>query len=211
MKKKCLGCSKVYEAEISICEDCFKEIETVRNQFDILAIQFRKRPYLVVRKYFIWLAALNLLLLLLKFLIQGDDFLKLIIKVKIYTITYFLPIAILLISGILLGKFLSKRASKRIVKMWSDKEWYSVSRFSRRYLKYWLPEIIPLFALGILAWLIYYIKPAVLSLELTQTTTLLFIFYIGIYIGITFFTYALLLGLAIGIHNYQNWIPKLSK
>ncbi len=213
--KKCLGCGQKFDGDVGICQNCFSGIENVRNQFDSFPRGFQTKPILLVRKFILIIAILTGILL---FAISLGAAIVIPLaptgKINLLNLMVILsPVIILIIFGIIgcnLGKILSVSANKKLFKIWSNKDWYSVSVWSWRYTKFWLPETLLLFIFVIVVPMVYNII----------ITTVIFmkpesvycpLFYKGVGLGFSFLNVGLFIGFAIGNYFCTNWVSKLPK
>jgi len=223
MKRKCLGCGKIFEDRLSICQDCFIEIENTRSTIEHFGRGFRIRPFIVARIIVLAAGLANILaafFLIVLFL----NFQPLIAAKTGYSfgrlhpllIASMLYLILLFFFAFLLGRLPSKKANHFLVKMWADKTWYSVSPYSWRYFKYWLSVSKHYFiVLGIcvIIWSIFYMlfRQATIS---PSAPTPLFIstLYIQLLaIGSHIFYSGLFSGLAAELYFSTNWVMKLKK
>lgn len=215
MKKKCLGCGKIFEDKISICQDCFHGIENVRGQFESFPQGFRRETYLSLRKITLWMAVFIMAINITASLLMIPFVCTIAAKLRCNPFSIFanlyLPSIILFTIGFCFRDFFGKFAARRLIKMWSDKEWYSVSVRSWRYIKYWLISVLPLFILSLVFLVSYYIfRVKGFSSEIKSIYEILF--YIGLDLGFRNLAGGIIIGwMVFNYFSSSNWISKLSK
>jgi len=209
MKKKCLGCGKIFEDKISICQDCFKTIEATRSQLDYFPRGFRKKPLLVTRKILSLCVIFSIICSV--FLFSFPVSLVLLRRYPIFLFTgIYLPVILLFVVGIYLGNLLNKVFAKKFIKTWLDKTWYSFSTMSGRYIKYWLSAILPFFTLLFIFPVVFYILIKLFLLPEIKSIFKIYLF-LGLNLGLHAFSLAFPLGVCIASYFSLDWVQKLSK
>ena len=214
MNKTCLGCGNDFEGKLSICSDCFDNIENVRSQFDSFPRGFRKKPYLFTRKLLLGIAFLNVLLVIV-LVALSSQLMPLIVTKTRYNLFFLvtivnLPILFIFLFSFYLGDFFHKQGTNQLVKTWSDKEWYSEPVSSWVYVRYWLPAVLPFFVLLLVMWFVCNRLMGVLYFAGTESIFIM-CFYIGLGLGLHGFSAGFLAGFATNYYFSTNWMPKLSK
>lgn len=145
-KRGCLGCGKIYEGTISICQECFNKVESVRSQFDFFPRGLRKKPILMGRKFLFWflpfyIISIVLVLIFCPFSLKTKELASSITEKFGASIwcTYFSLNIILSLFGLYLGRLINMFSQERLFKIWSNKEWYSASSSNWLYIKFGLP------------------------------------------------------------------------
>lgn len=127
MKKKCLGCGKVFEDTINICQNCFNAIENARRDIP-LEKRYRKNYLCRMRNVSIFFSALTLSLIVTAFFFffkATSILLKDSTSSRMLELFYF-PLAGFLLSfgeGIFMGNY----SAKKTFSQWRDKNWYTSS------------------------------------------------------------------------------------
>ena len=217
MKKKCLACGNTFAGEISICQTCFKVIEQARSQVDALPRGFRKKAYLNLR---IFNLAMALVLIVLSISMASlislilAPFVQYIMKLKVnhalFLMAMFLPMVIFLIIGLGAGTLLQKTITKKLIKQWSDLNWYREPARRWRNAKYWLPTILPIFILGLFLWIVFSVlQPIIFNLQIKSELVLCLL--ISLVFGLRFFWDGFLIGLVLTGYHSLDWVGKLSR
>lgn len=201
MKKKCLGCGKVFEDKISICPDCFAAVENARK--DITLEKNLRKEKIVLARRFIFIVWIVVLAVYIYFLTKVS--LLLLAKFEMIQNVVFLGLLVVgTLVAYLCGMFAGKSFGKRVFKYWSDKSWYGLTKRQKmRYVKkgafvdFIMPCLIPLFL-----WILFHI--AIFKLFDLKTT------YITIKLsGLSLRGF--IIGFMLHFFLSTNWVPRLSK
>lgn len=214
MRKKCLGCGKVFKETISVCTECRNIIDNVRKNIHLEAV-FKKETFLRFRKIMSGIALLLFgiySLLIIKIL---GFFLRIFSLQQV--IVFFYPSIVILFVSFFWGAYVGKRSAKTTVRLWSDKDWYSLNLWGRIKNKFLFRELILLFILpGVIitciSFLFFYFDNAIITrLFYNMSKNINSILIVRAH-TIRFFTSAgFILGLFFGSFFYSDWVAKLSK
>lgn len=201
MKKKCLGCGKIFEGKISICGDCFAVVENTRKDI-ILEKNLRKEKIILARRVIFVICGVGLVF-----------YIYALTKVSILLFVHFDGMQNVVFLGqfmgetlvaYLCGMFLGKNSGQGMFRYLSDKSWYGLTRRQRirnslkgSFIGFFVPWLIPLFLLTlfhIATFKLLDLKTNYIAIKLSQLS---------------------LRGFSIGLMLHfllaTNWTPKLSK
>lgn len=214
MKRKCLGCGKIFEDKISVCAECLNVLEGTRKDI-LLKYYFRKDTWLNFRK------SMPILLL---FLFGVYSFL--IIKIlglffKIFSfkqiLVFFYPSIAVLVMSFFWRVYFGRSNAKHMVKYWSNKDLYTLSLWGRIKKIIWLREFISIFFLPgviitVIGFLLFYFDSSIFAVSFYNISKHTGDILIIRAQAVRFFISAgFVLGVFVGSFFYSDWIAKLSK
>lgn len=202
-KRGCLGCGKIYEGTISICQDCFNTIESIRKDSNYFSRRLKLRNQVICRKIYLWFGivfiSIPIFLLNVKILNMRN-----ITHVFIFLLLT-TPLSLL---GLFLGHILARMEAANSVKRWSDRKCYNYpfTPEARKTRKYYLHE------LGITALYLLVLYSVVMVYNfLTFLSPISPIVFDSLIRGLNLLIWFFLGSSAVSSHHLTNWIPKLSK
>lgn len=207
MKKKCLGCGKVFEDTINICQDCFQAIEKVRGEMDDLPPDFSKKKLLKWRKTLL----LGCLVLISTFISSVFVCTYVFWRINLFLppiliLTLFLSAVFFLSIGLYLGMFFNKIVIKWLIGIFLTKEGYlgGIRRINRR-----LHAVPCLFSMvaGIIA--IKLLSP--LFYQSNKFSFSYIIFSVIMLVGGCVCSIGFYIGLLINHYLSTDWMKKLNK
>lgn len=216
MKKRCLGCGKVFDDKVSICKYCLETIENVRSQYDVFPNDLQKKNQLTNRKIMFCFSVLLIINAVILFYLSRPflylTFARPVYKQVLEIVYRYVLVIFLFFSGLNTGRIINKYFIVKLIKKWIDKDWYSVSDLSWRNIKYLISAELPIIFIAMIILIIFLgIKSAVVfRLNLFESSQKI-MFYTVSAIGI----HGFVLGFAIGFMFFfwlnTDWIARLNK
>lgn len=213
MKKKCLGCGKVFEDRLSICQDCFNAVEHARNSVT-LPKNFSLLEWRVNR--YVMLGGLLVISGLLVFgLCTAVLFLGKHLSLD-YIVFLFYPAVFGPGLSFFVGTELARGSMARVVRNWQDQAFFTLRLRERwrypghRFLLWLFWSVIKVGALWLAMFLFMYAEPRLFCSRLPAVLPKS-IWIIRMSLAAFCVNLGFLLGVFRGLFLYSDWISKLSK
>lgn len=207
MRNKCLGCGKVFEDTISICQECFQAIEKARGEMSVCPQDFSKKQLLKWRKT-VLLACLALMGAII-FSILVCTYILWRINLAFppsYILTIFLSAAFFLFIGLYLGALFNKVLIKWLIGIFLRKEGHlgGIRRINRRLYR---SPILFSAALGLITTLLF----SHMFYQIDKFSFSYVIFSTIVLMGGAVCSQGYFIGRLINFYFSTDWIKKLSK